>query len=304
MARFSISVALGDALSLVRRRPGAVAVWGAVQVAPVALLSLATLPLIKTLGQGFSAEQGPSSEGRAVEAMIQLQLFSYAIQFLQFALYAWVVTAVIRSILRPDDGRWFFLRAGVDELRILVLAVMFVVGLYVMAFIGGLLVLATLLAVGPLGDMAAVGVLSGLVLALIGGLAWITARASLVGPASLSLRTFAFGEGWRASGSVTVRLIGLVVGVTALHVLISALILAGLVGLIAVGPGLDSVTSVFREGANPFDGMAAWFRRHWVWLAAPAVISIPLQGVVTTLIAAPFASAFRQISTGRALELN
>ena len=111
MSAFSPVTAATEGFRVMRREPRAVAVWTLLWA--VALVVISVLKLM--LGGGVL------SGGRSnwTRDLILQNFGPYAVLFILVLLVIWVVTttAVFRSVLRPEERAWFFLRVGLDEFR-------------------------------------------------------------------------------------------------------------------------------------------------------------------------------------------
>jgi len=117
--------------------------------------------------------------------------------------------AVFRAVLFPEQGRFAYLRLGMDEVRLL--------GTTLVLTIGGALAMAICFAViGIVAGVLSVAAGAGAVAALTGlfGLAFLCAaiffwvRLSLAGPLTILERKIAIGPAWRASRGNFWRLFG------------------------------------------------------------------------------------------------
>ena len=137
MARFSIGTAIGEGFGLVRRRPISVFVWGLLMAVPsVASLAL-VLPMLG--GMFASMASGMSDPEQVHNAMMadmaQVQGISSLLNLVQLVVTVVVYTAVMRAVVRPRETAFFSLRLGMDELRVAVVGLALIVGIYLAALI-------------------------------------------------------------------------------------------------------------------------------------------------------------------------
>lgn len=146
---------------LIRRHPLAVLVWAGLLAASAAALSQVTAIL-------RSSDLSPAGPGVVLLSA-----------FLPVGVVALISGAVLRAVLQPSQSRWFFVRVGAAELRLLVWWVIF-------------------LAVWLI--FTAVARLPGPALLLM-NLAWpfYLTPLCLIPPAIMASRKFALAEGWRAA---------------------------------------------------------------------------------------------------------
>ncbi len=301
-AGFSIGEALAAPFRLARRRPLSMLVWGLLMVAPALASGGLSLSLLGSLSfADLDKADGGAAFETVVPQLMQFQALSGLLFLLQMLLMVMVTTAVIRAVLnmgRPE--RFFFLRLGMDELRVTVVLLALLIGLYV-----GLLILMALgvsagFALWSIGEpgnvLAAVGI--GVVCVVVVWIAML--RVSLMAPASVLYRDFAFAQGWALARGQVLRLFGLallmvLIGL-ATYLVVAAIIVGG---LIAAGlmQGWPDPAMLARDGQ--------WFTRAPDWrlvapwaLAATVPVSF-LYGFWAALGTAPLASAAQQLAGGQ-----
>ncbi|MGZ9115228.1 MAG: hypothetical protein ACXW3K_11460, partial [Brevundimonas sp.] len=302
MARFSIGEAVGDAFDLIRRRPLAVFIWGLLLLAPV-VLSFALM--IPAMGEMF-ANMPESGEAAGREAMadrmfagmMQLQLVSMLLNIGQMLVMVVVYTAVFRAVLRPQETSAFSLRVSMDELRVAVVGLAIGVGLYAAMLVFILLGAAVGFAVwNAAGKAVTVGVICFMVLVMVVAILVAMARVSMMAPASVLYRDFAFVQGWRLAAGKTLPLFGLMLLVFLMILLVEIVVV---VATLAVVTGAASVTDFdwtrMHGDFNPFAGVDAWVAANWYWVLIGGIVGAFLYGLLVTLSIAPFASACRQLA--------
>jgi hypothetical protein len=299
MARFSIGTAIGEGFGLVRRRPISVFVWGLLMAVPsVASLAL-VLPMLG--GMFASMASGMSDPEQVHNAMMadmaQVQGISSLLNLVQLVVVVVVYTAIMRAVVRPRETAFFSLRLGMDELRVAVVGLALTVGICVGALILVLLGVGIGFATWGLGEpynwLIIVALCLGFVLAI-----WLgAARVSLIAPASVLHRTFAFEQGWKLGRGRTGALLGMMLLIILIMLVVQAL--AGGIGsavfMIAAG-GMDWSRILAAIEENPVAALTALFNANWPWVTLAGLVASALHGVILTLSIAPFASAVRQLS--------
>lgn len=300
---FSIGEALATPLRVIRRHPLAVFIWGLVAVgfglasSAMVVGSLADLPLM----EAGSADPSPEMFGR----VMALQGLSMLANLGQLALGVIIWTATMRATLRigrPD--RYFFMRAGMDELRIGVVGIALFFGAYIAVIILVLLGVAIGAVAWQVNEALALLLGFVMTLGLIAAVIYAMARLSLIAPATLMLERFAFVEGWNLARGRVGSLLGLLVCTWLIYMAVYLVI------------GFFVIIALFASGAFAHVqalGEAVTFRDILPSPGAIAVIVLVLvgpgaflYGAVMTLLCAPFASACRQLLDGSpqgALEL-
>jgi hypothetical protein len=302
MTTFSISESLAAPWRVIRRHPLSVLVWG-LAMALVSLAGAALLfgALAETPLDGFVAEDPPPE---LIASLVQVQMLSLLLWLAQMAVLVVIWTAAVRAVLRigrPEKA--FFMRLGGDEILVTAIGAMLGFGFYfafLLVFVAGIFIAAIAFSID-----AALGIVSAILLGLAATAAWlfICARLSLIVPATLILRRFAFVEGWRLARGQTMRLatLLLLIWLIGLGVYLAILVLAAVVlfvfsgvlfaqGLLPSPAEIEAASSLSELAPSP-----------GVMAAVAGVMLLPgsfLYGALLTLGAAPFASACRQLLDG------
>lgn len=205
---FSIADALDAPFRLARHRPLTIFLWGAIFVAVMIGVYAAILPIFAEI---------PVGEGKGQEAFVEYtqQTQNSAMWINALTPLTWLVmllawTAAGRATLSPGKGDPFaFLRIGMDELRVVVVYIAWFMAWYIGLIVAALLAFAVGMAIWFVDHTAAivVGILLGPDLAIAA--TWLWLRLSLIAPASLILKTFAFSEGWALTKGQAWKLLGL-----------------------------------------------------------------------------------------------
>lgn len=301
MARFSIGTAISEAFGLMRRRPLATFVWGLLMVAPSVGSMALILPILGEMLTAIASEGAdPDQVQNAMMGdMMQMQGVSALLNLLQVVVTVIVYTAVMRAVLRPRETSFFSLRLGMDELRVAVVGLALVVGFYMLVAIFILLGVGIGFASWGLGEpynwliIVSLGV--GLFVAI-----WLgAARVSLMVPASVLHRTFAFEEGWKLGRGRTGALFGMMLLIILIMLVVQVIAVGiGSAVFMAAAGGMDwsRIQAAIQE--DPVAALTALFNANWPWVTLAGLAVSVLYGVLVTLGIAPFASACRQLSTG------
>lgn len=301
MARFSIGTAIGEAFSLVGRRPVSVFVWGLLMVAPIFAGFGFMIPIMGDMFADMPAHGGDTGQwGDDFHArMMQFQGASALMQLGQLVLTVVVYSAVMRAVVRPKERSFFSLRVGMDELAVLVVFIAVFVGLYAGIIILGLLGAGIGFSVWSLGAPANGIIVTVMAIAFLLAILLALARVSLIAPASVQTRSFAFVEGWRLGRRRTGALFGMSVLIVLIIIAIELVLLAIGSGVFAVfaNVGMDwDFHSAATTHDNPFAAIEPFLSAHWPWLVVGGVVLSAIYGVLVALTVAPYASACRQLS--------
>lgn len=267
--KIAATEAVFEGFRLTRRRPGAVALWGAVWLVGLIVVVLAALPMISPYVNELTAAQGDSSKlsTAAAASVERASLMSIPVLFLLQALLA---PAVYRAVLRPEQSSFGSLRFGRDEGRMLVVTVL-VGGVSLVLNLGG-----EYLVRWASGENMIFGALVWLAATAL--VVWTSVRLSLIAPLSFHRGRLAFAEGWKLSKPLFWPLLGLMIITFALAVVVALL-------LILIGWPLQVAMSGGGAG-SPGAALGALL----------ILILIPLgMAMVSTIIWAPFAAICRDL---------
>lgn len=302
---FELDRALGSAFDLIGRRPLAVLVWGLVSLAPVLAMYAVLLTGENPWTAMAMAANGPDPDAPPdIHALIRFQMWNWLCNILQAVASVLVFTAIYRSVLRPgrQGQAGFSLRFGMDEFRVLVVAIVMVVGAMALTFVVIFLGAGLVAALWPLGEVWRVIGIGAYVLLVLIAMLVLWARLALILPACVLYRDFAFEAGWRLGRGQTGRLTLLLVlaclialGVSLVLMLVLMLVMAvaiiGVVMLTGVqGWDWHEPTEIMRQLTSPL-GLGV--------IAVGAVLLAICQGIASVIQGAPFASACAQLDANR-----
>jgi len=185
----SVGSIIGGGFRLFREQPLAVLVWGVIYGA----LTVASMMWLPAMMRMQLAAAGGGSPGALLQWMIPF--------YLAMIVVALVMTvAAFRAVMRPEASAAAFLRFGGDELRLLVLAIVWLVinlVLYFMAILLGVTVAGIM--AGSNGSSAGIALLFGVVIALpvLCLMIFVHIRLSPAIPLTLLRRKIIIGDAWR-----------------------------------------------------------------------------------------------------------
>jgi len=299
MATFSPTDAALEGFRIAREKPRMVLTWAAVYLVVTAIMAFL---LITFAGDALMALRAAEQSGDADPAMA-FQFFSKVapVSLLGLVVTTVFVAASYRAILRPEDDRYAYLRFGGDELRLMLLALIFV-GLwmgvtFVTVMAVGILAVAVGFMAGSGGQLGAgivalLGVL--LSLAVLPALVWLWVRLSLAWPETFATRRLHVFHSWRLTKGHFWRLLGAYVLaiILALIVMLLGLIIYAAVAAILTGGDLTAVGQVFEPDMS---STAAYFTPAMLIYTFFAGLLGPLQYLI---MFAPGAVAYRQLAGG------
>jgi hypothetical protein len=190
---------IGGGFRLIRERPAAVAMWGLLYMLAAVGMSLVMMPIVRAQqGQLQAFRVGAQPPVAAFGAMMG---WMFLVVFVFFILYVILIAAAQRAVLKPERQGFFYLRLGMDEVRLFALSLLFIVLFYVgmlalvlvMSTLTGLLAAAT----GSFGLSVGLGVVGFLI--ILGLAIWLWTRFALAFPLTLLRGKIIIGEAWRIS---------------------------------------------------------------------------------------------------------
>ena len=193
----SVGMIIGGAFRLLRERPGSVLVWGAIY----SLVGFALGYFMLSAMMPVQAMGPRADPGQALGAMGSFFGKLVLIELAFFCVYALLLTAAQRAVLRPEEGALASIRFGWDELRMIGLAIflgfLFFIFYVIASVILGMVFVAIGMAAGAPGAMVPVAIVGALIVICIILYFWV--RVSLAFPLTLMRRRFVLGEAWRLS---------------------------------------------------------------------------------------------------------
>jgi hypothetical protein len=317
MTRFSIGEALGAAFKLMRQRPAAVFVWGALIIGP----TLAFMPMMMaTMSQFVTSLETQSASGidpatapfptGALAGMIGMQLAFGLLNLLQLFAVIVVYPAIMRAVIRPLERSWFSMRVSMDEVRVALVAGAVFGGFYIVMMIAMMLVMVAgifVIGTGSGSDANGVAVaimMSVLMLAMMVIVLCLLPRFSLMAPATLMTRRFAFAEGWRMAKGQWGRLIGLQLSVIAIILLVELVLFVVVVSvaMLVASAGLGVTLPDTNSSEMPSAVLDAIWAMWWPLFVVGGLALCAFYGAVMTLSTASQASACLQLA--RPQEIN
>tara|TARA_R110002124_G_scaffold286941_1_gene469369 strand:+ start:1196 stop:2077 length:882 start_codon:yes stop_codon:yes gene_type:complete len=291
---FSATEAAFEGFRVVRRKPLTVIFWALAYIAMMGtLFALAggSIASLMAAMEGLQGSQEPSPEQMAAIWRGYLPLFALVIPV--SLLFGSVMNAaVVRSVVRPEQSAFGYLRLGMDELRTLAVTI-------VLAVLYGIFMMVAAMAVGILAGFAAnadipalwiLVVLAGLGLVVL--LVWLAVRFSLAVPITVAEGRIAIFDSFAMTRKHVWPLIGMAIIAWIMSMVVG--LLGGLVALpvtMLLGTGGDLAT---MDGQTTLQILQAAWPMVAGWIAVQSVLS----ALQLAVVYAPYSAAYRDLKAG------
>lgn len=285
---FNATESAFEGFRLARRAPLAILAWaGAYVVFFAVFFAVAGGSLVNIINLAQQIEQSaePSMEDLAVVFRAYGSMMVLALP-LSILFSAVLTAAVARSVIRPEDKRFGYLRLGRDELRILGATLIVALLMFGVVMVGTTVVSAL---IGLAAAMSAPflilpAVLAGL--ALAAACVWLAVRLCLVAPMTFAEQKIAIKESWAMTKGRFWPLLGMAVLAGVMSMLV------GLLGSIVIAPvnlifgGLDSMAGAGTTNVITLLG------QFWPALLVWCVVNALLSAAQAAIVYAPFSAAY------------
>lgn len=281
-----------EGFRLTRRAPLAVLSWAAAYAVFIGLMFLLVGPHFVTVLSVITEMQAQGQTEPSPEDVERLaQAYGVIIGWampLGLLFSAVISTAIARSVIRPEDSKFGYLRVGKDELRVLGASLLVSLIMFAVTFAGFMIV--TVATAGAMALPALWLVVVLLSLASIGMLIWLSVRLSLVVPST-------FAEG-RIMLKPAFAMTGKKVFWPLLRMAIIAGIMAMLVGLL--GSAVAAPLSLMVGGSEQLVAMQgasvpSLLSALGPMLAVSLVVQAVLSAAQIVIMYAPFSAAYLQL---------
>lgn len=299
-----------EGFRIAREKPKAMLIWAAASLLISLLSTVGMVTLFgATLNDVMEMSRTPTSDPAQAMATIgqvgPLYAFLIPLALLIFSIFA---SAVYRTVLRPADSAFGYLRLGATELRmavvLLVLGLLSVVvavaSVVLVAIIGA--VLAAAFGMGGNGGVGSVLIVGVLIVVLYVAMIFVSlafwTRFSFAGPMTFSEGRIRIFESWRATKGHFWPLLGCYVVAAILGVVVS--LLGGMISLAVMtglgGGGGPTFLGMIQSVQPDYSSIAAFFTPAVI---ANLVISSLFSALTYAIFLAPPAVAYRDITRAR-----
>jgi len=295
MATISVGGALGEGFSLIRRHPGAVALWTAVLIGVLILRLAVSAPiyvaLFSQMTHSIAGGGSASPDIAAVTPLIQqAQALNLLLGLGSLAVNTVLICAVFRAVLHPEQSRFSYLRLGSAEVFLFIFMIAAFIA-FAIAAVVAIIPVAIIIGVFAAGSpAAAIGLGVVAVLALGVGAVYLALRLSLIGPMMVDDGQLHLGDAWALTRGNVAALFGMGL-VLVVIIIVAELVILGLGAALlgAATGGFSQLKSLIQQGPQAI--LAA---------LGPALVFefvawIAFIGLVLPIFNAPWARAYRDL---------
>jgi hypothetical protein len=292
---FSAADAAFEGFKVVRRHPMAIVFWALFYIAVTALGFVAVGPLmVSVLGRVEAMQAVTSAGGEPNMADIESLMGAYGLLLGLVGPMALVMGAVLnagiaRSVLRPAQKAFGYLRLGIDELRVLVVTLVLMILIYAVWMVGATVTVA----LGVLAYTSGVALLwIAVVLLGLGAVAlvvWLMVRFSLTVPIIVAEHRWAFFDSFALTKGRSLPLLGMAVIAGVMGILVA--LLGGIVAMPIQMMAGGAVNFATLEGRS----LPQILQAAWPAITAWIVINSIQSALQLAVLYAPFSAAYRDI---------
>lgn len=282
-----------EGFRLTRRAPLAVLSWAAAYAVFIGLMFLLVGPHFVTVLSVITEMQAQGQTEPSPEDVERLaQAYGVIIGWampLGLLFSAVISTAIARSVIRPEDRKFGYLRVGKDELRVLGANLLVSLIMFAVTFVGFMIV--TVATAGAMALPALWLVVVLLSLAIIGLLIWLSVRLSLVVPSTF------------AEGRIMLKPAFAMTGKKLFWPLLGMAIIAGIMAMLVglLGSAVAAPLSLMVGGSEQLVAMQgasvpSLLSALGPMLAVSLVVQAVLSAAQIVIMYAPFSAAYLQLT--------
>ena len=301
MAQIDIGKTAFAGFGLVRHKPLAVVGWGLFLFVVGFLPALAMMgPMAGAFGDLIhmaESNQEPDPE-RMMAMMMPMQAMQPILWLTGLITRVMLTAAIFRAVLDPKDSGWAYLRIGMGEVMVAIVAIVLGIVVGLGFCVAAALVFAVSAAVWQASHPAAIGtgVIGGLALVL--AMIWVLLRLSLAVPMSFAEKNFRLFESWSVTKGNSLRLF-----LVALINVVILMIVEGILAVVVIAVILPVVGISHQAGGLSEEAIKAFFSQPvqaWLPKVAPWIVGVGVLGSIVgaalvAIVTAPWAEAYRQL---------
>ena len=293
---FSATDAAFEGFRVVRRHPMALIFWAlfyaVIMVAAFAVMGPNLIGFISATEQLEQSGATPTMEDFAPLFQMMGMLFAVLLP-LSLIASAMIYAAVARSVLRPGESAFGYLRLGMDEFRVLVVSVVLVlVFMVLMVVTSG--IIGAVIGMTVASETPALWLLVVLlILAAVGVCIWLAVRLSLAIPITMAERRIAIFDSFAFTKGRFWPLLGMALLAWVMSIVVG--LLGSLVAMplqMATGGGMMALEGLEDESLQVI------LQSAWPAIAAWILINAVMSALQVAVVYAPFSAAYRDMKGG------
>ena len=293
---FSATEAAFEGFRVVRRNPMALIFWAlfyaVFMVAIFAMMGPNRISFVTATEQLEQSGTIPTMEDFTPIFQMMGLLFAVLLP-LSLIASAMIYAAVARSVLRPGESAFGYLRLGMDEVRVLVVSlVLFIVFMVLMTVASA--IIGAVIGMTIAAEMPALWLLVVLlILAAICACIWVAVRLSLAIPITMAERRIAIFDSFSFTKGRFWPLLGMALLAWVMSIVVG--LLGSLVAMplqFATGGGMMALEGLEDESLQVI------LQSAWPAIAAWIVINAVMSALQVAVVYAPFSAAYRDIKGG------
>ncbi|MDP1778384.1 MAG: hypothetical protein Q8K90_07230 [Brevundimonas sp.] len=266
--------------------------YGLIMVGAFALLGPNLIGFVTATEQLEQSGSTPSLEDFAPIFQMMGLLFAVLLP-LSLIASAMIYAAVSRSVLRPGESAFGYLRLGMDEVRVLAVSVvLFIVFMVLMVVTSG--IIGAVIGMTVAAEMPALWLLVVLlILAAICAFIWLSVRLSLAIPITMAERRIAIFDSFGFTRGRFWPLLGMALLAWVMSIVVG--LLGSLVAMplqLATGGGIAALKGLEDESLQVI------LQSAWPAIAGWILINAVMSALQVAVLYAPFSAAYRDMKGG------
>ena len=290
---FSATDAAFEGFRVVRRHPLALVFWAlfyaAIMVAAFAMIGPNLIGFVTATEQLEQSGATPTMEDFAPLFQMMGLLFVVLLP-LSLIGSAMIYAAISRSVLRPGESAFGYLRLGMDEVRVLIVSLVLFLVFMVLGVFSSTLV-GTVIGMTVAMELPALwlGVVL-LILAAIGLFVWLSVRLSFAIPITMTERRIAIFDSYAVTRGQIWPLLGMALLAWVMSMVVG--LLGSLIALplrMVTGGGMTALEGLEDESLQVI------LQSAWPAIAAWILINAVMSALQVAVVYAPFSAAYRDM---------
>ncbi|GLS01924.1 hypothetical protein GCM10007859_19430 [Brevundimonas denitrificans] len=266
--------------------------YAVIMVAAFAVMGPNLIGFISATEQLEQSGATPTMEDFAPLFQMMGMLFAVLLP-LSLIASAMIYAAVARSVLRPGESAFGYLRLGMDEFRVLVVSVvLFLVFMVLMVVTSG--IIGAVIGMTVASETPALWLLVVLlILAAVGVCIWLAVRLSLAIPITMAERRIAIFDSFAFTKGRFWPLLGMALLAWVMSIVVG--LLGSLVAMplqMATGGGMMALEGLEDESLQVI------LQSAWPAIAAWILINAVMSALQVAVVYAPFSAAYRDMKGG------